>query len=116
MPQAHRPRLTHLSRSTPLRYTPTRQATRSATSQPGASVGNNATLTPVTLVVYRDLRIGLAVTMAMFAAAIIIEVAGKHCVQGALSEYFYTPAHSIFIATLIGFGTLFFIYRGSSDS
>ena len=36
--------------------------------------------------------------------------------QGALSEYFYTPAHSIFIATLIGFGTLFFVYRGSSDS
>ena len=54
--------------------------------------------------------------MAMFAAAIIIEVGGKHCVQGALSEYFYTPAHSIFIATLIGFGTLFFIYRGSSDT
>ena len=54
--------------------------------------------------------------MAMLAAAIIIEVAGKHCLQGALSEYFYTPAHSIFIATLIGFGTLFFVYRGSSDT
>lgn len=85
-------------------------------NQPGDTASNSSTSTPVTLVVYRDLRIGLAVTMAMFAAAIIIEVAGKHCVQGALSEYFYTPAHSIFIATLIGFGTLFFIYRGSSDS
>ena len=84
-------------------------------NQPGDTASNSSTSTPVTLVVYRDLRIGLAVTMAMFAAAIIIEVAGKHCVQGALSEYFYTPAHSIFIATLIGFGTLFFIYRGSSD-
>ena len=36
--------------------------------------------------------------------------------QGALSEYFYTPAHSIFIATLLGFTTLFFVYRGSSDT
>jgi hypothetical protein len=85
-------------------------------NQPGDTVNNSSTSTPITLVVYRDLRVGLAVTMLMLAAAIIIEVAGKHCVQGALSEYFYTPAHSIFIATLIGFGTLFFVYRGSSDT
>jgi hypothetical protein len=85
-------------------------------NQPGDTVNNSSTSTPITLVVYRDLRVGLGVTMLMLAAAIIIEVAGKHCIQGALSEYFYTPAHSIFIATLIGFGTLFFVYRGSSDS
>lgn len=85
-------------------------------NQPGDTTSQTSTSTSITLVVYRDLRVGLAVTMAMLAAAIIIEVAGKHCVQGALSEYFYTPAHSIFIATLIGFGTLFFVYRGSSDT
>ena len=41
---------------------------------------------------------------------------GEGCWQGALSEYFYTSAHSIFIASLLGLATLFFVYRGSSDT
>jgi hypothetical protein len=85
-------------------------------NQPGNTTSQSSTSTPITLVVYRDLRVGLAVVMLMFIAAIIIDAVPKWCVQGALSEYFYTPAHSIFIGTLIGFGTLFFVYRGSSDT
>jgi hypothetical protein len=71
---------------------------------------------PNTLAVYRDLRIGLAVTAVMLAAAIIIERIATDCWQAALSEYFYTSAHSIFIAALLGLATLFFVYRGSSDT
>ncbi len=85
-------------------------------NQPSGPTKQRSTSSSITLVVYRDLRVGLAVVMLMFAAAIIIDAVPKWCVQGALSEYFYTPAHSIFIATLIGFGTLFFVYRGSSDT
>src|SRR4051812_9510601 len=40
----------------------------------------------------------------------------KHCWQGALSEYFYTSAHSIFVAALLGLATLFFVYRSTSDT
>jgi hypothetical protein len=71
---------------------------------------------PITLAVYRDLRVGLAVTAVMVAAAIIIEWMATDCWQAALSEYFYTSAHSIFIAALLGLATLFFVYRGSSDT
>jgi hypothetical protein len=71
---------------------------------------------PITLAVYRDLRVGLAVTAVMLAAAIIIESGATQCWQAALSEYFYTSAHSIFIAALLGLATLFFVYRGSSDT
>ncbi len=78
--------------------------------------GDGPPPTPITLAVYRDLRVGLAVTMAMLAVAIIIDLIMHRCWQGALSEYFYTPAHSIFIATLLGLATLFFVYRGSSDT
>lgn len=86
-------------------------------NQPSDAAGDSGSSSvPITLAVYRDLRVGLAVTMAMLAVAIIIDVVPKRCVQGALSEYFYTPAHSIFIATLLGFATLFFVYRGSSDT
>jgi hypothetical protein len=85
-------------------------------NQPGASADDTSTSIPITLAVYRDLRVGLAVVMLMFAVAVIIDAVPKRCVQGALSEYFYTPAHSIFIATLLGFTILFFVYRGSSDT
>jgi hypothetical protein len=73
---------------------------------------------PITLATYRDLRIGLAVTMVMLAAAVIIDYRGRdpRCWQGALSEYFYTTAHSIFIAALLGLATLFFVYRGTCDT
>jgi hypothetical protein len=70
----------------------------------------------ITLAVYRDLRVGLAVTAVMLAAAIITERIATDCWQAALSEYFYTSAHSIFIAALLGLATLFFVYRGSSDT
>lgn len=75
-----------------------------------------------TLAVYRNLRIGLAITAVMLTASIIIQstymrrTAGKGCWQGALSEYFYTSAHSVFVAALLGLATLFFVYRGSSDT
>jgi hypothetical protein len=72
--------------------------------------------TPITLAVYRDLRVGLAVTTVMLAVAIVIERVMTDCWQAALSEYFYTSAHSIFIAALLGIATLFFVYRGSSDT
>jgi hypothetical protein len=86
-------------------------------NQPSDNANDSPPPTPITLAVYRDLRVGLAVVMLMFTAAIIIDaVQKKWCVQGALSEYFYTPAHSIFIATLLGFTILFFVYRGSSDT
>jgi hypothetical protein len=77
---------------------------------------------PNTLAIYRNLRIGLGVTAVLLLASILIQSTyvrrpiDKHCWQGALSEYFYTSAHSIFIASLLGLATLFFVYRGSSDT
>jgi hypothetical protein len=85
-------------------------------SQPSDTASHSSPPVPITLAVYRDLRVGLAVTAVMVAAAIIIEWMATDCWQAALSEYFYTSAHSIFIAALLGLATLFFVYRGSSDT
>ena len=72
--------------------------------------------TPVTLAIYRDLRVGMVViTVMLFAAVVIERISATHW-QGALSAYYYTSAHSIFIAALLGLSTLFFVYRGSSDT
>jgi hypothetical protein len=85
-------------------------------NQPSDTASQSSPPAPITLAVYRDLRVGLAVTAVMIAAAIIIEKMTTDCWQAALSEYFYTSAHSIFIAALLVLATLFFVYRGSSDT
>jgi hypothetical protein len=91
-------------------------------NQPDYVDNQDAPVVPTTLAVYRNLRIGLGVTAVTLLASIVIHSTweqrptGKNCWQGALSEYFYTSAHSVFIASLLGLATLFFIYRGSSDT
>lgn len=70
----------------------------------------------ITLVIYRELRIGMVVIMLMLAAAVLAERFSATGWQLALSEYYYTSAHSIFIAALLALSTLFFVYKGSSDT
>ena len=91
-------------------------------NQPTITGNHGESVVPTTLAVYRNLRIGLGITAVMLTASFIIQSTymqrsrGKDCWQGALSEYFYTSAHSIFVAALLGLATLFFVYRGSSDT
>jgi hypothetical protein len=91
-------------------------------NQPTFTSNDDEPVVPNTLAVYRNLRIGLGVTAVMLLVSILIQstfmrrLSDKHCWQGALSEYFYTSAHSIFVAGLLGLATLFFVYRGSSDT
>ena len=72
--------------------------------------------TPIALVIYRDLRVGGAVILVMVFAAVIIERVPATCWQSAISAYYYTSAHSIVIAALLALGTLFIVYKGSSDT
>ena len=91
-------------------------------NQPIIKGNHGEPVVPTTLAVYRNLRIGLGMTALMLGASIIIQSTytrrptGKVCWQGALSEYFYTSAHSIFVGGLLGLATLFFVYRGSTDT
>jgi hypothetical protein len=71
---------------------------------------------PITLVIYRDLRVGMVVLMVMLAAGVIIEKRSATCWQSAISAYYYTSAHSIVIAALLALGTLFIVYKGSTDT
>jgi hypothetical protein len=91
-------------------------------NQPPITGNHGEPVVPTTLAVYRNLRIGMGVTALMLGASIIIQSTymrrptGKNCWQGALSEYFYTSAHNIFVAALVGLATLLFVYRGSTDT
>jgi hypothetical protein len=54
--------------------------------------------------------------MVMLAAGVIIEKRSATCWQSAISAYYYTSAHSIVIAALLALGTLFIVYKGSTDT
>jgi hypothetical protein len=70
----------------------------------------------MTIAIYRDLRLAMIVLIVMLAAGVIIERISAPCWQSAISTYYYTSAHSIFIAALLALGTLLIIYRGSTDT
>ena len=72
--------------------------------------------TPIPLVIYRDLRVGMVVILVMLFVAVIMEQFPATCWQTAISSYYYTSAHNIFTASLMALGTLFIVYRGSSDT
>jgi hypothetical protein len=71
---------------------------------------------PITLAIYRDLRVGMVIVTLMVFVAIVIEQLAATCWQFTLSAYYYTSAHSILIAALLALGTLFIIYKGSNDT
>jgi hypothetical protein len=58
----------------------------------------------------------MVVLMVMLAAGVIIERRSATCWQSAISAYYYTSAHSIVIAALLALGTLFIVYKGSTDT
>lgn len=92
--------------------------------QGGQTQSDSAYPNPILLTVYREVRIGMVVVMVMLIAAVVAErISAPHYQpnsdihwQSALSEYYYTSAHSIFIASLLALSTLFFAYKGRNDT
>jgi hypothetical protein len=70
----------------------------------------------ITLDTYRYLRGGMAVMIVMLGAAVIGERLTASCWQTSISAYYFTTAHSIFVAVLCALGVLFIVYKGSSDT
>lgn len=77
---------------------------------------NNQNPTPITLAIYRDVRVGMVIVALMVFVAIAIEQLSATCWQFALSAYYYTSVHSILIAALLALGALFIMYKGSNDT
>lgn len=85
-------------------------------NQSGDTASHSPRPTPIALAIYRDLRVGMVVIMVMLAAALVIDTISAKHPQSTLSAYYYTSAHCVFIAALLALSTLFFVYRGSSDT
>ena len=66
---------------------------------------------------YRFLRGGLVVMVVMlFASLIVVAITTDGCWQTSISAYYYTAAHSVFVASLCAMGILLITYRGSNDT
>jgi hypothetical protein len=70
----------------------------------------------ITLDTYRYLRGGMAVMIVMLGAAVIGERLTATCWQTSISAYYFTTAHSVFVAALCALGVQFIVYKGSSDT
>ncbi len=53
---------------------------------------------------YRYLRLAIVVMVVSLGASVIIERAEAKCWQGSISAYYYTPAHSMFVGSLVAIG------------
>ena len=53
---------------------------------------------------YRYLRLAIVVMVLSLGASVIIERAEAKCWQGSISAYYYTPAHSMFVGSLVAIG------------
>lgn len=66
---------------------------------------------------YRFLRGGLVVMVVMlFASLVMVAISTDGCWQTSISAYYYTAAHSMFVAAVCAMGILMITYRGSADS
>ena len=70
----------------------------------------------IALDTYRYLRGGMVVMIVMLGAAVIGEKLTATCWQTSISAYYFTSAHSIFIAALCAVGAQLIVYRGSTDT
>jgi small-conductance mechanosensitive channel len=70
----------------------------------------------VTLDTYRYLRGGMPIMVVLLSAGVLGERLVSTCWQTSISAYYFTTAHSIFIAALCALGVLFIVYKGSSDT
>jgi hypothetical protein len=63
---------------------------------------------------YRYLRVATVVLVVMLLAAVVRQALGAVCVQTSISAYYFTSAHSVFVATLCAIGACLVINKGSS--
>ncbi len=65
---------------------------------------------------YRYLRLATLVIILMLGVAVVLEREASSCWQTSISAYYWTAAHSIFVAALCAVGACLIVYKGSSDT
>ena len=65
---------------------------------------------------YRYLRLAIVAMVVVLGASVAIEMVGAECLQGSISAYYYTPAHSAFVGALVAIGVCLIAVKGRYPS
>jgi hypothetical protein len=65
---------------------------------------------------YRYLRLATIVIVLMLGVAVSGQLFWARCWQTSVSAYYWTSAHSVFVAALCAIGACLIVYKGSSDT
>ena len=66
---------------------------------------------------YRYLRVSTVVVTGLLMVAVLRQiVAAGGCVQTSISAYYFSAAHSAFVAALCVIGASLIVYKGSTDT
>ncbi|MEP6796635.1 MAG: hypothetical protein ABI890_00745 [Lapillicoccus sp.] len=65
---------------------------------------------------YRYLRIAPIICVVMLLTAVAIQRTHADCWQTSISAYYFTAAHSAFVASLCAIGMGLIVYKGNSDT
>lgn len=65
---------------------------------------------------YRYLRLATIVVVLMLGAAVVAQRLQSSCWQSSISAYYFTAAHSVFVASLCAVGACLIVYHGNSDT
>lgn len=67
-------------------------------------------------ITYRYLRIAPIVCVVMLLTSVLIQRSRADCWQTSISAYYFTAAHSAFVASLCAIGIGLIVYKGHSDT
>ena len=63
---------------------------------------------------YNYVRLAIVGLLVALAASVVLErVFNATCIEGSISAYYYTPAHSIFVGALVAIGVLLIAIKGT---
>lgn len=65
---------------------------------------------------WRYLRLAMVVLVVGLGVSVAYERSKVNCFQDSISAYYYTPTHSIFVATFVGMGVCLIVLKGSNDT
>jgi hypothetical protein len=65
---------------------------------------------------YRNVRLAMIAVLVLLTVSVLIERfnTDPHCWQGSISAYYYTPAHAVFVCSVLAIGVCMIVLKGST--
>jgi hypothetical protein len=61
---------------------------------------------------YRYLRLAIVILLVALGAALVKQIWDLRCIEGSISAYYYTPAHTLFVGALVAAGAAMVAIKG----